>query len=143
MEAEKKGAEGGQGRCRIDTFNRSLSLNIDFDGCTYSYGSLMLARLLDAPTLTVTAVGARTITPTADGGPISVLFPVNTNPNQNVSVAGTGFVGEVAIKVVLIPESGARTEFAGTLSEGTASVPVSFPVNVITEVLVMTGGGTN
>ncbi|NUN98282.1 MAG: hypothetical protein HUU16_19130 [Candidatus Omnitrophica bacterium] len=126
------GGDGGLGRGRIDTLDRT-NLGVTFDPpVSGTVGSFMVAIPDVNPRLDIIQVAGQNIP--LGSGPVSITLPFGTNPSQNVVVQATDFEGMVDIDVVVTPENGTREIFPATIDAtggGTAqvSVPVQIPLN--------------
>lgn len=127
------GNDGGLGRGRIDTLDRT-GLNITFDpSVAGTLGSFMVAIPEVVPALDITQVAGQNIP--VGSGPASVTLPFGTNPNQNVVVQATDFAEMVDIDVVVTPENGTRVVYPATIdatvnNPAQVTVPVVIPTNV-------------
>jgi hypothetical protein len=70
-------------------------------------------------------------------------LPSGTSPNQTIKVRARDFGQVVPIRVVLTPDNGAATSYDAQIDNTAANaaevtVPVVFPVNVLTHVHVWT-----
>ncbi len=136
IDARDGSASIHNGRIRIDTLDRPAALALTLQGA-FTYSAFMVPTLPDMPTLTITSIGDFVVEPHASGAPVVMLFPLGTDPNQEVMLSGTNLPAEVPVKIMLTPESGSRTEFTGTMIDGAASIPVNFPVNLVTDVIAV------
>ncbi len=83
-------------------------------------------------------------------GPVSVILPTGTSPNQTIKVRARDFGGVVPIRVRLTPESGdaiiVNAQIDNTLqpeaiqahNPATVDVPVNLPINTGVNVMVYT-----
>lgn len=134
---------GSIGRIRIDVFDARYP-GFDTPNFVPSTGSLLITGLdmAGAPRLDVLQIGRAVVTP-GDQNSVSILLPVGSSPQQQVTVRASNFGRRVPIQVVLTPDSGPRQVFTAEIDNsdpGAAQVlvPVTFPVNVTTVVNVWT-----
>ncbi len=76
-------------------------------------------------------------------GPVSVILPTGTTPNQTIKVRARDFGGVVPIRVRLTPESGdaitVDAQIDNTVNNpATVDVPVTLPINTGVNVMVFT-----
>ncbi len=126
------GNEGGLGRGRIDTLDRT-GLSVYFDPqVAGTVGSFMVAIPDVNPQLDIIQVAGQNIL--VGSGPVSITLPFGTNPTQNVVVQATDFEGMVDIDVVVTPENGTRVVYPATIdatggNPAQVTVPVQIPLN--------------
>jgi hypothetical protein len=132
----------GQGRIRVDVIDKT-ALNLAFFQPTtaVSVGAYLVTFPTPVPALAITNVAGQAIAP--GSGPVLVLLPNGSSPNQMVTVQGTDFTGMVPIRVAIIPDTGPSATFDAVIDMGTGNpasvqVPVVLPVNVRTNVQVWT-----
>ena len=133
------GDQGGAGRIRIDTIDRT-GIRFGFSPLSsFSVGSFMAVFPPVVPKLALINVAGQAI---AGGAPVDVLLPFGTNPNQTVTVRATDFTGTVPIEIVLVPTSGNRSvvqsQINMTTNPAQTTVNVTFPVNNRTRVWAWT-----
>ena len=133
-------AKAGRGRFRVDTFDRSgLVFLLDQPDVI---GSVMVAVPSPMPKLSI-ANAAGTAVAEGAAGPVSVILPTGTSPNQTIKVRARDFGGVVPIRVRLTPESGdaitVDAQIDNTVNNpATVDVPVTLPINTGVNVMVYT-----
>lgn len=137
---ESGGDQGGAGRVRIDTIDRTqIRFTYGPSSSVLSIGSFMAVFPPTVPRLQIVQVAGQAI---AAGAPADVLLPFGTNPSQTVRVRATDFTGTVPIDVVLVPASGDPTvipaQITMTSNPAEVSVNVTFPINNRTRVWAWT-----
>lgn len=143
IEAGGYGGDGnrGDGRVRIDALDRSqLGIGI-VPAAAGSVGGVLVVTPSPLPRLDVIEAAGRAIP--LDSGPVNVVLPTGTPPTQTVRIRARDFGQTVAIRVVLTPDSGPGVTYDTQVDNTSAnpaevSVPVIFPVNVLTHVQVWT-----
>lgn len=113
----------GHGRTRVDTLDRR-TLNISG---TDAVGGLM--QVFSPQKLSiVTAAG----TAIAEGaaGPVNIVLPFGSSPNQTVTVRARDFGGTVPVRVVLTPDNGTPLIYDTTINNTTTN-PAEATVNVV------------
>ncbi|MBN8249298.1 MAG: hypothetical protein J0L84_17865, partial [Verrucomicrobia bacterium] len=106
-----------------------------------SVGGVLMVFPSPAPRLDIVEAAARPIAP--DSGPVTLLLPSGTSPNQTIRIRARDFGQLVPLRVVLTPDSGPATQFDAQVDNtppGSAEVlvPVVFPINQLTRVHVWT-----
>lgn len=135
------GASRGNGRARIDALDRTqLAIRTD-PAAAVSVGGVLMVFPSPAPRLDIVEAAARPIAP--DSGPVTLLLPSGTSPNQSIRIRARDFGQRVPLRVVLTPDSGPATPFDAEVDNsapGSAEVlvPVVFPINQLTRVHVWT-----
>jgi hypothetical protein len=135
-----RGDLAGHGRIRVDTFNRT-SLSLTYQPLSaVSVGTFMAVFPPVAGRLDIVQAAGQTI---AEGsGPVEILLPFGTSPNQTVTIRARDFSGVVPIEVVLTPSSGEREVVQGQITMSTnpaeATINVTLPVNTRTRVSAWT-----
>jgi hypothetical protein len=143
IEAGGYGGDGsrGDGRVRIDALDRAqLGIRI-VPSAAGSVGGVLVGAPSPLPRLDVIEAAGRTIP--VDSGPVNVVLPTGTPAAQTVRIRARDFGQTVAIRVVLTPDSGPGVAYDTQVDNTAAnpaevSVPVVFPVNVLTHVQVWT-----
>jgi hypothetical protein len=126
------GRDGGNGRIRIDTLDRS-KLGITLTGVpSATIGSFMVAIPEVASKLHIDQVAGQAIP--EGSNLVSLTLPAGTDPHQNVVVRATDFEGMVDIDVIVTPENGIRAVYPATIDAATTgpaevTVPVQIPSN--------------
>ena len=136
------GYNGGPGRIRVDTIDRS-NLRLSFNPTGVATIGAFMSPFGEGnlPHLDVVNAAGTAI---ADGsGPVIITLPFNSPSAQTVTVKATSFTGSVPIDVVVVPASGARVKFPATINmngQATAQavVPVQIPQNVTTRIWAWT-----
>lgn len=132
----------GQGRIRVDVVDKTaLNLGFFLPTSAVSVGAYLVTFPTPVPKLAITSVAGQAIAP--GSGPVLVLLPNGSSPNQMVTVQGTDFTGQVPIRVAIIPDSGPSSTFDGVIDMGTGNpasvqIPVVLPVNMRTVVQAWT-----
>ena len=128
---------GGAGRARVDTLDRSaLSFNFAPNN-TASVGGFMVVFPDPLPRLDIIETAGRAIP--MDSGPTQVLLPIGSSANQIVKVRAQDFAQNVPIRVTLTPDNGPAQTYDAEINNTAANpaevtVNVTFPVNVLTHV---------
>ncbi len=134
------GNHGASGRIRVDSPDTSKA-TLGYAGA-WSIGSLMLTKLPAEPKLNLLKIGDRDI-PQDAAGTVTVVFPNGTPAERVVQVQAKDFGAVVPIRVALTPDYGDRVIVDAELDNtaagvATASIPVTFPLNVTVAVNVWT-----
>ena len=130
------GIGAGSGRIRIDCMDRrSLALNLSGSSCI---GANMVTSPTNLPHLDITQVAGTNIL-VATGAPVSFTLPQGSSTNQTVVVQASNFGTNVAIRVVLTPDSGSSSSYDTQIDNSannpaSVTVPVVVPVNVQVQV---------
>lgn len=135
------GIDSGSGRIRIDAFDIS-TLTFAGNPRPDAYGTVMVVFPSPIPKLSVSNAAGTAVAENA-AGPVSVILPAGTNPNQTIQVRARDFGGVVPIRVRLVPESGDATTYDAFVDNtvdnpATANVPVTLPINTGVQVEVFT-----
>ena len=123
------GHNGGDGRIRIDSTDRtSLNFNL-FPTANTSIGSLMLVFPSPLPRLDITQAAG---TPVPLGsGPVNLQLPFGSSPNQSITVQAQNFNAQVPITLVLTPDHGNPSVYTSSLNNTAANNPASLTVPVV------------
>lgn len=123
----------GDGRIRIDTFDRS-DLAIETRGVA-SLGSFVVAFPDPLPGLDILHVAGEDVPASPTGG-VVVQLPEGSNPMQPVRFQTRDFPEPVEVEVVAIPDSGPSSSVTTTVdgSSSVIEVMVEIPANTITHV---------
>ena len=84
------------------------------------------------PQLNIVSIGEQQI----DAAQTFISLPLNTPTDLDVQITTTNVSDGSRVRVILIPTQGVRSTFEGTVTNGAATVPVSFTPNIATQVLV-------
>ena len=127
----------GAGRVRIDCMDRRF-LNVSYPVAVASIGANMVAFPPNSPRLDITRVATNTI-PVGTSSPVFFMLPQGSDTNQTVMVQARNFGTNVAIRVVLTPDSGSSSSYDtnidnSTINPASVTVPVVVPVNVQVQV---------
>jgi hypothetical protein len=131
------GGNGGHGRIRIDTIDRSnINFNFQTAGVTTVGGNLIALQPVIPTLATVEAAG----NPVAQGGgPVTFTLPFGSTPNRTVKIQAKDFGRLVPIRVTLTPDSGSPVTVDAEIDNtgpGAAivEVPITVPVNTLVTV---------
>jgi len=127
------GEFGGDGRCRVDTIDRTGLALRGVNGKPISVGSFMVVFPPGNPRLDVIAAADATI-PEGTNSPAIINLPFDSDTNRTVTVQARNFNAIVPIEVVLTPDTGPSIVVQAQIDNATANpatvtVPVGFPVN--------------
>jgi hypothetical protein len=134
------GDAGGHGRIRVDTIDRT-NLRLTYQPLSaVSVGTFMAVFPPVTGRLDIVQAAGQTI---AEGsGPVEILLPFGSSPNQTVTIRARDFTGVVPVEVVLTPSSGEREVVQGQITMSTnpaeATINVTLPVNTRTRVSAWT-----
>lgn len=122
------------GRVRIDVIDRT-GMAFNFAGVAPSIGTYMVAIPNVVPRIEIVSAAGVAVT---SGASATIVLPFGSNPSTTIDVRGLDFAGGTANAIVrLEPSSGAAIEYPVTLTNNVvASVPVTFPINDQTRVMV-------
>lgn len=132
----------GHGRIRLDLIDRAnLALRYEPTSAV-SIGSYMAVEPDTLPRLDIVHVAGQDIPEGIEEG-VVVFLPFGSDPNRVVRVQARDFVGEVPVKVILVPDSGDQIEYdtvidMNTGNPATVEVPVVLPVNITTSIYAWT-----
>jgi hypothetical protein len=134
------GDQGGHGRIRVDTFDRT-NLSLQYQPLSaVSVGTFMAVFPPVTGRLYIVQAAGQVI-PVASG-PVEILLPAGTSPNQTVTIRARDFTGVVPIEVALTPSSGERqvvqSQITMTTNPAEATINVTLPVNTRTRVSAWT-----
>ena len=123
-----RGYSSGDGRIRIDATDRT-QLGISFQPAgTTSVGSLMQVFVSPLPHLDILQAAGTTIA--SGSGPVSIILPFGSSPNQTVTVQAGNFNATVPLTLVLTPDHGTPLVYTNSVDNTGANNPVSVTFNV-------------
>jgi len=134
--------DGGHGRARIDTLDRSeLLLNITPVSAA-SVGSFMKVFIEPLPRLDIISAAGQAI-PEGHGGAVQVILPFEAPTTQTVTLQARNFKGTVPVDLVLIPDNGGRQVYNADIDMGGAdvaqrSIEVQMPKNTVVHIYAWT-----
>lgn len=130
----------GHGFARVDTL-QPAAVELTVPSGRFAVGSLMVSFLEDEPRLDLVGLGQASI-PLDHDGEFLVVLPAG-DTTQDLSIALSGFVGIVPLRIALTPDVGDQVLVdvevdAGAGADATFDLPLTFPANVGTVVRVWT-----
>jgi hypothetical protein len=133
--------QGGHGRIRVDTIDRSSLLLTFTPLSAVSIGTFIKVFLEPHPRLEIVEAAGQVIDPAT---PAIIILPFASSPDQIVKVRATDFTAAsmVPIRVMITPDSGDPTSFDADLIMGAGpteiDVPVTLPINNTTRIFAWT-----
>jgi len=113
----------GHGRTRVDTLDRRALAISGVD----AVGGLM--QVFTPQKLSIVSA-AGTVIAEGAAGPVNVILPFGSSPNQTVTLRARDFGGQVPVRVVLTPDNGTPLTYDATINNTTTN-PAETVVNVV------------
>jgi hypothetical protein len=128
---------GGQGRIRVDTIDRS-NLRFTFqDPAVTSVGGNLFTFPAVIPRLDTIEVAGQAVP--LGSGPLTFTLPFGSTPERTIKVRASGFGRVVPIQITLTPDSGNPVKVDSQIDNSgetpaVVEVPVTLPVNTLVTV---------
>jgi hypothetical protein len=116
------------GRVRIDCPDNTSWRNITIYGSA-SRGNRMIVFPPNPAQLRIVSAAGQAI-PADAGAAVNIELPANSNEQQNVTLRGIGFVGNVPVRVNIVPETGESRSYDLTLNGAANPAEVSVTVDL-------------
>lgn len=133
VRVEGGGSGGGNGRIRVDCFDKT-SLRLEFRPLAQTtVGANMFVAPSVVPRLDIVEAAGRTIA-LGTGELVQVLLPFGSDTNRTIVLRAQDFNADVPVRLTLTPDSGPRividTNIVNTaVNPATVAIPVGLPVN--------------